>query len=472
MARAHGRPHHATAGGRTPRLSSAGGPAPVVAPDTTSVRRLERLEECDQVASPRSRSRRRPAPVAARRARKPGARPARPPAPASPRSGWSPTPAPGRAPSTTERWPRHRPRPGRARSRPGTPRAGEQHAVCGEPRGGEAGRLVERSSGGFGTRLRRGTATRSANVPGWRSDSSERLGSSVSSPHQPGRRSRHAPRPRCRPRRPRRRRSRGSSAAARRAGPTPRSDQRSWWLSEVAFTATLVQPAATPGGDVPPTPVPRLGRPCRCARRRRQTRGRHAIHSPRDRRPGTRRRRFRATLTRWSAQAVAAAGVHLRHRRTVRPTFAARSSGSDFLGLRGVGRGSAWRCRPPPCTAGSLAGWRDTGRAMSQENLQRVREQYARYNAGERVPGAVLARGCRVRRRKRGGGLRRLSWDRCDRQASVSGRQLDLDLKTRYSAGRGAGRQGLSFCGFSLHRTWEWLSGSFEDGVGRCLDAS
>ena len=40
------------------------------------------------------------------------------------------------------------------------------------------------SSAGFGTRLRRGTATRSANVPSYRSDSSERFGSIVSSPRK------------------------------------------------------------------------------------------------------------------------------------------------------------------------------------------------------------------------------------------------------------------------------------------------
>ena len=38
------------------------------------------------------------------------------------------------------------------------------------------------SAAGLGTRFRRGTATRSANVPSWRSDSSDRPGSKVSSP--------------------------------------------------------------------------------------------------------------------------------------------------------------------------------------------------------------------------------------------------------------------------------------------------
>ena len=42
------------------------------------------------------------------------------------------------------------------------------------------------SDAGLGTTLDRGTATRSANVPWWRSDSSDRFGSSVSSPVQSG----------------------------------------------------------------------------------------------------------------------------------------------------------------------------------------------------------------------------------------------------------------------------------------------
>ena len=43
------------------------------------------------------------------------------------------------------------------------------------------------SDAGLGTTLARGTATRSANVPWWRSESSDRFGSKVSSPVQAGR---------------------------------------------------------------------------------------------------------------------------------------------------------------------------------------------------------------------------------------------------------------------------------------------
>ncbi len=88
------------------------------------------------------------------------------------------------------------------------------------------------SDAGLGTTLCRGTATRSAKVPWWRSESSERWGSKVSSPVQvgslmtactttslPSSSSPAASQPRII----------GSCSAF---SPTPRSENRSWWLSD------------------------------------------------------------------------------------------------------------------------------------------------------------------------------------------------------------------------------------------------
>ena len=115
------------------------------------------------------------------------------------------------------------------------------------------------SEAGLGIRLRRGTATRSANVPWWRSESSERFGSSVSSPLQAG-----SPMTACtttslpsssipaasQPR------IIGSDSSR---SPTPRSDHRSWWFSEAALTVTVVQPSGTAGSGRSPTTRPASG---------------------------------------------------------------------------------------------------------------------------------------------------------------------------------------------------------------------
>ena len=66
--------------------------------------------------------------------------------------------------------------PGLAPPRVNSIRYAVSHAV------GRQAACSKLSSGGLGRRLRRGTVTRSANVPGVRSDSSERFGSMVSSP--------------------------------------------------------------------------------------------------------------------------------------------------------------------------------------------------------------------------------------------------------------------------------------------------
>ena len=47
------------------------------------------------------------------------------------------------------------------------------------------------------------------------------------------------------------------SASSR--SPTPRSDQRSWWLSEVALTVTVVQPSGTSGSGRSPVVSPESG---------------------------------------------------------------------------------------------------------------------------------------------------------------------------------------------------------------------
>ena len=85
-----------------------------------------------------------------------------------------------------------------------------------------------------------------------------RFGSIVASPAA-GHRSPRRSRPRCRPGRRRPRRSRGSSAAARRGRPTPRSDHRSWWLSALASTSTVTQSSGVSGSGRSPTVRPASG---------------------------------------------------------------------------------------------------------------------------------------------------------------------------------------------------------------------
>ncbi len=116
------------------------------------------------------------------------------------------------------------------------------------------------SAAGLGTRLALGTTTRSANVPWNRSDSRERRGSSVSSPPPalaspitpctttslPSASTPAASQPRI--------------IGSRSAGsPTPRSDHTSWWLSAVALTVTVAQPADGSGSGRSPVSRPLRG---------------------------------------------------------------------------------------------------------------------------------------------------------------------------------------------------------------------
>ncbi len=109
------------------------------------------------------------------------------------------------------------------------------------------------SPAGFGTTFCRGTATRSASVPWYRSLSSDRFGSSVSSPRQagsaitactttslPSASIPAASQPRII----------GSLSSD---SPTPFSDHRSWWFSAVALTSTVVHPSGTSGSGRSPT---------------------------------------------------------------------------------------------------------------------------------------------------------------------------------------------------------------------------
>ena len=115
------------------------------------------------------------------------------------------------------------------------------------------------SDGGFGTTLPAGTTTLSAKVPWNRSDSSDRPGSSVSSPVQPGAlitawTSTSLPSS-----------SYPAASQPRIIGscswrrPTPRSDQMSWWLSDAALTVTVVHPSGTSGSGRSPTTSPLSG---------------------------------------------------------------------------------------------------------------------------------------------------------------------------------------------------------------------
>ncbi len=115
------------------------------------------------------------------------------------------------------------------------------------------------SEAGLAITLARGTTTLSAKVPWWRSESSDRFGSNVSSPvHEgslmtactttslPSSSSPAASQPRI-----------IGSASSRR--PTPRNDQTSWWLSEAALTVTVVQPSGATGSGRSPTTSPSRG---------------------------------------------------------------------------------------------------------------------------------------------------------------------------------------------------------------------
>ena len=109
------------------------------------------------------------------------------------------------------------------------------------------------SSAGLGSRFRRGTATRSAIVPWCSSENRVRFGSSVSSPLHPA----LGTTPWTTTSFP----SSSSPAASvpriigiRSSGrPMPRRLNRSWWLSETAFTCTVVQPSGTSGSGRSPT---------------------------------------------------------------------------------------------------------------------------------------------------------------------------------------------------------------------------
>ena len=136
------------------------------------------------------------------------------------------------------------------------PHAGldEQHPVGGQPRGRQARRLLEARAPPAWARGCRAAPPRARPArPGaartaacaWGRASRRRASRRTRSPS--------ARSPRCRRRRRRRRRSRGSSAAASSGRPTPRSDHRSWWLSEAARTSTVVQPSGGSGSGRSPT---------------------------------------------------------------------------------------------------------------------------------------------------------------------------------------------------------------------------
>ena len=138
--------------------------------------------------------------------------------------------------------------------------AGEEHPVGREPRGRQAGRLGERQRRRLGHDVARaGTATRSAIAPWWRSESSDRFGSKVSSPFQDGSlitpwTTTSLPSS-----------SRPAASVPRIIGscsclsPTPRSENRSWWFSDAALTVIVVHPSGTSGSGRSPTTRPDSG---------------------------------------------------------------------------------------------------------------------------------------------------------------------------------------------------------------------
>ena len=119
---------------------------------------------------------------------------------------------------------------------------------------------VNDSAAGLGTRLRRGTATRWANVPSCRSDSRERRGSSVSSPPATV----GSPITACtitsRPSSSTPAASQPTTMGSRSAEmPTPRRVQTSWWLSAAARTVTVVHPSGGAGSGCSPSSSPLSG---------------------------------------------------------------------------------------------------------------------------------------------------------------------------------------------------------------------
>jgi hypothetical protein len=242
--------------------SPAGAASPVVAPETTIVPPdfTERIE-CAHVAAPtvsitastRSGSRApgskaASAPNSSARARFSSDRlvtHTRSPAAAPSRSAAVATPPPAPCTSTVA--------PGATPEFVNSIRYAVSHAV------GRHAASANESAGGFGTRLRAGTATRSAKVPGYRSERIVRVGSSVSSPRQsvspitectttsfPSSSIPAASQPRII----------GSCSADK---PTPRSDQRSWWLSDAARTDTVAQPSRRSGSGCSPSSSPESG---------------------------------------------------------------------------------------------------------------------------------------------------------------------------------------------------------------------
>ena len=103
------------------------------------------------------------------------------------------------------------------------------------------------SPAGLGTRLTEGTATCSASVPSYLSDSRVRAGSRVSSPAQPGEATTAwmiTSLPASSTPAPSQPKTIGSLSAAR---PTPCRDHTSWWFSPAARSVTTDQPGRETG---------------------------------------------------------------------------------------------------------------------------------------------------------------------------------------------------------------------------------
>src|SRR6266545_2742698 len=144
--------------------------------------------------------------------------------------------------------------PGRSAELTNSIRYAVSHAV------GRQAASAKDSSAGFGTTLRLGTISRSARAPWCFSDSSVRLGSSVSSPSHPSLAITEwtttsspvdvsmpaASQPRII----------GNRSALM---PTPRSVHRSWWLRLTALTSTVVQPGGGSGSGRSPITRPASG---------------------------------------------------------------------------------------------------------------------------------------------------------------------------------------------------------------------
>ena len=136
----------------------------------------------------------------------------------------------------------------------------EEHPVGRQPRGRQAGRLLEGQRRG----LRHEVAARHDDLLG--EGALVALGEQratgvvglVAGPVRVADR-RRARRPRCRPRRGPRRRSPRIIGSASSRSPTPRSDQRSWWLRLAAFTVTVAHPSGASGAGRSPTTRPLSG---------------------------------------------------------------------------------------------------------------------------------------------------------------------------------------------------------------------